>query len=40
MCVHVCVCGDVTKFRGQDGQPVALDVELLKVGQLTDLLGQ
>lgn len=40
VCVCVCARGDFTKFRGQDGQSVALDVELLKVSQLTDLLRQ
>lgn len=36
-CPCVCVC---TKFRGQDSQPVALNVKLFEMSQLSYLLRQ
>ena len=37
---QVCRCGLSTELRGQHCEPVALDVELLELGQVPDLLGQ
>lgn len=38
VCLCVCVC--LTQFWGQDREAVALDVQLLELGQISNLFGE